>query len=420
MSESNDSEDVDSGNDDHDESSKDDSSVDGDEPDNYGYQFMDQAALLEHIAANSKLSVAKPLAFSVSRENALGYPFVLETRLPGKLVTRVIEDMALEERLVLAEELAELIAQQEEITFAECGKIVCDNTKTRIKKLAPGKTFSDGVVVRGACDDWERHHSAASSLYELMESHIDYRCKNEKEYPAEMAKIKDILQDMKEMGWFESSELQGRNVLWNVDLRDIMVDKTESGSWHIQGMLDWEAALSLPSVLARGPPVWLWDRSDDDILPYRVKKYYHNGCWDYLPLGLYQEQSLRFFSADDKKVKERFETVMIEKLYSQYGEKARDVYLDHAYGRGRWLRRIWRFCYVGIWDIPLHLYRLSLIEKEWKEYKLATMSLPTWIRRNMARAGKQRHTLQTIRHFCDFKDGPLTDNPFNDSSSPAE
>jgi hypothetical protein len=53
---------------------------------------------------------------------------------------------------------------------------------------------------------------------------------------------------------------------------------------------------------------------------------------------------LPYLTEDDLKVRQRYEDVLIEKLYvPQYGDKAREQYLEDTYGRGRWLRRLFYF-----------------------------------------------------------------------------
>jgi hypothetical protein len=70
-------------------------------------------------------------------------------------------------------------------------------------------------------------------------------------------------------------------------------------------------------------------------------------------------------TAEEFKIKERYEEVLIDKLYvEKYGDNANEMYHDDAYGRGRWLRRIWKFNYEGLQSESYHLCRVQLLIEE--------------------------------------------------------
>lgn len=86
-----------------------------------------------------------------------------------------------------------------------------------------------------------------------------------------------------------------------------------------------------------------------------------------IPLEYYQEMNSDPITA---RIKERFEQVMVENIYTpRYGAKATEVYQDDAYGKGRWLRRIWRFASEGFSMYPIHYLRMQQLDREWTEYK---------------------------------------------------
>src|SRR5947207_12624811 len=86
-----------------------------------------------------------------------------------------------------------------------------------------------------------------------------------------------------------------RNILYHCDLepRNILVvpvyddikTRTEQ-RWRISSVLDWDDALSVPAVLTRMPPVWLWDFSEDDSDDEAIPKDY-DGDFDLLPADLF-------------------------------------------------------------------------------------------------------------------------------------
>jgi len=118
------------------------------------------------------------------------------------------------------------------------------------------------------------------------------------------------------------------------------------------------------------PPIWLWDASDDAELPEDVQAYYDND-FDWMPLEYYQKENDEHLNADGVKVKHQFEKAIVKALYSeQYGIDAHAKYLDDAYGRGRWLRRIWRFASEGIFT-NAHHRRIEQLDRKWTAYKKA-------------------------------------------------
>ncbi|KAI4715377.1 hypothetical protein E4T48_08455 [Aureobasidium sp. EXF-10727] len=178
---------------------------------------------------------------------------------------------------------------------------------------------------------------------------------------------------MAELGFFQERASTNSNVLYHWDLkpRNILVgtEATDPSTgvpgthhWQITGVLDWDDALSVPTVLARKPPVWLWDFSDDETLPSSVLAHY-DGDVDLLPNELYNETSTRI-SKEDLQVKQFFETSIVEQLYGDSSLESREAYLDDAYGRGRWLRRLWRFARDGFSDSQ-HINRFREFDKAW-------------------------------------------------------
>jgi len=143
-------------------------------------------------------------------------------------------------------------------------------------------------------------------------------------------------------------------------------DAPASKQLEITGVLDWDDVLVVPSVLARKPPVWLWDYSEDETLPSSVLANY-DGDVDLLPPELYNKASDRL-SEEDLNAKQFFEEATCNQLYGGSGPASREAYLDDAYGRGRWFRRLWRFALDGFSDSQ-HIDRFKNFDKDWTEYK---------------------------------------------------
>ncbi|KAI5203895.1 hypothetical protein E4T39_03959 [Aureobasidium subglaciale] len=352
-------------------------------------EILDEAAILS-LLVRFNLKVPKVLAFDITRENALKLPYSLHTRLPGTSLDNVFGDMSVDDKVVIAEELAAFLARLDTIRFAASGRIIYDESATIAKlplDLSRRIQVGENVVVRGfyrgpdMFDGKDRPFApTTSTLYDLLSTHIhdqiqcnDYLCPNDSD--PKFPKLQAILHDMKAMGWFASAKGSTEYSIvhhWDFEPGNIMVEQSKQPGgvlrWHVTGIVDWDEAQCVPPVLTRKPPTWLWDFSDDDLLPSAVQKYFDSDS-DMLPLEFYKEINADHLTAEDVKIKERFEQVLVEKLYQRYGSKALEAYQDDAYGRGRWLRRVWRFANEGIFSSPNHDDRFDQLLKEWTEFK---------------------------------------------------
>ncbi|KAH0045508.1 hypothetical protein KCU78_g209, partial [Aureobasidium melanogenum] len=353
-------------------------------------EILDEAAVL-NLLVRSGIQVPKVLAFDITRNNALKFPYSLHTRLPGTNLSDVWEDMSTDDKVIIAGELAELLAGLDKIRFQESGRLLHDESTAVARlplDLVKRSEIGEQVVVRGffrGPDIFEARDRpfapTTPALYDLLSTHIDDQIQYSKftrpnDPDSSFHKLHAVLEDMKDMGWFASDDGSTEYSIidhWDFEPRNIMVEQTEhadgSSSWHVTGLIDWDDAHCLPPVLTRRPPLWLWDFSDDNLLPSAVQKYY-DADYDMMPLEYYKEVNPDHLTAEDAKIKERFEEVMADKIYSlRYGARAMEVYQDDTYGRGRWLRRVWRFAKEGIFSEPNHNDRFEQLLREWTEYK---------------------------------------------------
>ncbi|TVY18959.1 hypothetical protein LARI1_G002453 [Lachnellula arida] len=116
---------------------------------------------------------------------------------------------------------------------------------------------------------------------------------------------------------------------------------SNSGQWVLGGVLDWDDVLSVPRVLARKPPSWLWCDEEDRVWSQNR-----------------DEPPLRDLTQDELLIKAHFDQLM---------EKASPGYLEDTYHRGIWLRRLARFALEGFEDGEAYK-RYDIFVKEWYEY----------------------------------------------------
>ncbi|CAD0109645.1 unnamed protein product [Aureobasidium uvarum] len=365
----------------------------------FQWEILDETVLY-NLLEDAGIPAPRILAFDVGRHNVLKFPYSIQTRLPGVTWISVMRDMPLEFQLLLAEDLADVMARLQTVHFESSGRLQCNqkldtplrlsldsSTREEIKEKLEIWGFPKEV---GALMDSARTSPCQpvwNSLYDLLFYSVHDLLTRELQQvtsqgPSEQLvrmylKLKDIIQDMDHIGWFsEADKRPSQSVLyhWDLEARNIMIERTgndPSSPWRISGIIDWDNPHALPAVLTMKSPIWLWDTSDDAELPEEVQEYYDND-FDWMPLEYYEKENPAHLNADGMKVKQRFEEAIVKKLYSkQYGVDAHAKYLDDAYGRGRWLRRIWRFASEGIFSHPSHWRRMEQLDREWMEYKRA-------------------------------------------------
>lgn len=67
-------------------------------------------------------------------------------------------------------------------------------------------------------------------------------------------------------------------------------------------------------------------------------------------------------------MKEFFESEIASKLYGDNSSASREAYLDDAYGRGRWLWRLFRFACDGLHESQ-DAAGFEDFDKAWTEYR---------------------------------------------------
>lgn len=317
-------------------------------------------------------------------------PFSLQTRLEGQGLHLTYGDMTVSERLSTASELVRTLAAMENMKFQSPGRLGFSGpvpNRRRIDEVDDSNP-SDILQIQdfgvGVGSPRLKTASTPTSLQELLSTQLDAWLQHELQddptasFEAGMfQRLKSIHSEMDELGFFEDRASLHSNVLyhWDLEPRNIIIhyettspssDVSVARDVQITGVLDWDDALSVPPILARKPPVWLWDFSDDESLPSSVRAHY-DGDVDLLPLELYNEAGGRL-SEEDLQVKKFFESEFTEKLYGDSSPASLEAYFDDAYGRGRWLRRLWRFALDGFSDNQ-HIDRFNEFDKAWSEYR---------------------------------------------------
>lgn len=302
-----------------------------------------------------RLPVPRIKAYSTTEDNVLHRAYTIQTRVPGESLAHLWKTMAYEDKYAIVDEFRDLLVKIESVKFATAGTFALSAplpaTANDYFDIAdPAIRVFDALAETPLLDPDILRDRAGPDVHALLTSHLDKWIRDERDrgqhdLPCSITprfeNLKAILQDMAAAGSFTDQPLPIVLHHWDLEPRNLLVSKS-SGAWHITGIIDWDDALALPTPLARIPPRWIWHFPDEEP-----------GLSDgYLTDDQFRDPQL---SEEDARLKTYWDTA-IEKVLPGYGED--------AYGKGRWLRRIWFFAREGAfrqWQWPF----LDQIPEEW-------------------------------------------------------
>lgn len=299
---------------------------------------MDQVAIHSYVA--TFLPVPEILAYDSTDENAIEAPYVIQKHAPGQRLDEVLENEVLTSKdcLQIASIIADIFVRMQRELNPINGRFVsspniphrCDD----VSEILPFLVFAPFKI-----DGWEVPLSTLSgSVADFLEGILDLRHekeKNENLLPV-WSRLSQISQEMKSRGFFICEQ----PVLWHWDFapRNILVGRTPgNNTWKVTAVLDWDGVLSVPRVLTREPPIWLWQyESTQATSEYGFE----------VPRNLKPEEEI---------IKQHFEDCLLKAGIDI------DVYRADAYGHGRWVRRLFSF---------LQQENAFLCKSDWEKYVL--------------------------------------------------
>ena len=350
--------------------------------------ILNDISLSEYLA--DKLPVSRIKAYCATTKNALGMPFTVQTRLPGQSLNETYKDLSHAEKLAVIDQVVELLAKLETITFTNAGTFtaspnVPDAASDFSSVEAPAVSIFDAKVPssrtsgegeEGPVEDPRYlEDRAGPDVKALLVSHLNGFITAELEDGSigtfrsdRLRPLLTIIEDLDHEGAFKDGPYPVVLHHWDLEPRNIMVEKS-SGTWKISGVIDWDEATCVPQPLARRPPEWIWD-----FEPEMHTGYLDN---DHDPSSNILRENMA--------------------LKAYFDDKAAAVlpgYLEDAYGHGRWLRRIWTFARTWICQAFL-LDRAGELWDEWKarpkkaalQYEMPTIVIhqPEILELNVAR-----------------------------------
>lgn len=346
--------------------------------------LLNQVAVYEFIEQH-RIPVPKLLAYDATVKNEIGTPFVMLELATGVSLATIYDEMSLPERLSVVDIVVNFLIKCETITNDKIGML---SAQTNEQTSLTWSSFTDEAVLASAVDitglpledllptspvpsertlpkllDAQFH---AWQAIELGEGHIIHAEKWDY--------LLEIVQDMEAGGYFNSHYTEEvPNVLWHWDfaLQNILVKQDPAlraddalPSWIIDTVLDWDDVLSVPAILTRKPPVWLWDKQGEDFDANAGSRYYAVTADDEPPSFYLTGLGYERMNNEDREVKQYFETTFVAKMKGLYPQYNSTIYQDEAYGSGAWVRRLARFAMGGMRS-GYEVQRCNRLYAEW-------------------------------------------------------
>lgn len=348
----------------------------------FGIEFDEAQDIKDQVATLSYVSQFLPVpsiaAFDPTQNNALASAYVLQKRVPGSVMQQVFYNLPLAEKLQITTKVAELMIKMESMKLDASGRVVAsDDVPDLQHQQMPSVQTVKIVGFRST-----RYGSTAqfpaigdvpfTSLVRIILHERKKLCiiENEPWMMENMKMLQKIASQMEEVGLVRIKDNQC--ILWHWDFaaRNIMISQsstadvsshvpvnqepkedleppgttvTNTDSWVITGVLDWDGIMSVPLVLARQPPIWLWCNEDG-----------RSSAWS----GNLDVPPTRKLTDDEARIKDHFDHIMA---------KADPSYIEDAYIRGPWLRRLARFALYGFSEFGC-FERYDALVKDWEEH----------------------------------------------------
>lgn len=221
---------------------------------NYASVSHDMAPLklLQH-----HLEIPTPtlITFDIGRDNAIGRPYMILERIPGKLLLYEYPDLPHKTKCTIARDLGRIIYTMHGIQNGAAGRLVWRENSLRIDPLDPA--WKEIPLNDGSADE-----STLDMILAVLRSKLQIALKSDRERDMTylmifFEKLVTIAKEMEQAGVWDKAYTY---CLCHRDLepRNIIVD--EQG---ITGILDWDDALFGPLLMSCVSPMWLWDWCDD-------------------------------------------------------------------------------------------------------------------------------------------------------------
>ena len=308
--------------------------------------IRDQHAVASFLRGTA-IQVPETIAYDTTTRNRIESEYIIQRRIPGVPLADIYHSLEMSERERILRQVIDILVEMEKVQFPAAGQLVATGClPDALVVNRSDRCHSPGVAAAPFPTGFGEYPQPGPTPTTLEDAFADrFRAwDTERETPlgkvvAPMfARLEEIIVEMRGLGFFEECSV-APNVLhhWDFQPRNIMVEGRDDG-YKVSGLLDWDEVLSVPLVLARKPPAWLW-----------------------LPEGkLTSSQDVDEWELGPAELRTLFEREMEKRV----GRK----YVEDAFGKGRWIRRVWGFLLDGFQRSEDFKQFKRFIE-EWNSYR---------------------------------------------------
>lgn len=299
---------------------------------NNGTRMDREVAVLYYLETCTSIPVPEVVAFDLEGINGcpIDLPYIIQTRIPGTPLDESFHDMTFSQKKRFVRKLVDLYVKMDRARFSRTGELG-----------PPSRGNGAALEVQGfdlgpETDGNEKYRTYAQqttrdmllSQFESWKMVADNAPKSLGEaelVSAYMNRLTAVTLQMEKYLWLGDNT----NVLFHADLapRNIFVVRKgpeEKIHWEISGIIDWEAALSVPRVMANRAPSWLWRWGAEEG---------------------YDESDEK----SDSNMPEDSERAELKRLFEMEILAALPLFTEHAYKpRYQMLRRLCRFAIWGL------------------------------------------------------------------------
>ncbi|KAI9648837.1 hypothetical protein NHQ30_003478 [Ciborinia camelliae] len=354
--------------------------------------ILDQVAVIMHLQQYDLIPIPSIAALDTTTDNAIKSQYVLQRRLPGQPISSVYHDASLSEKLQITTLVADLLVKMDSLNPSHTGRLASTRS---LPWVAHDVSLSHSHI---QINGFRRNDFSdfpllkPQNLYNTLLDIFEVRKEENLEWPDMTKRCEDaqrIVREMENHGLFRKND--DSNVVWHWDIStnnvlldqvntqsprllekteaqldesktspDIVIDEglpdieqhsessdsglgQESNEWVISGVLDWDDALSVPRVIAREPPSWLWVDDNERGLG-----------WD----GDRSEPLQRNLTTEENLIKTHFDRIM---------QGADPEWYDDTYVRGPWVRRMFKFALYSFED-EYPVQKFDKFKEDWAAY----------------------------------------------------
>jgi len=277
---------------------------------------------------------------------------MITTRIRGICVNDIHQYLSREEEVQLGKAVADEILAFQKVTFNAIGSLVAEQVEGAKPQLSVARFRQ-----------WEgltpTPESTSGSIQDWLVSLLVWRIKDETSREGgDCEQLKEMVAEMHRLGYFQGMGSVHSTTLSHPNLHygNIMADRdAATGRWAITGIIDWDEALAMPRVMANRSLEWIWS---GPLYADQELAMQWTGDLDFVPAA-----KMASLPDDRRELKARLD---------EYMAGLDPTYMDHAYGRGRWIRRVAKFA-IGGWQDNRDDKMSGWILKEWARVRGQTI-----------------------------------------------